>query len=211
MTTIRAVLCDLDGVIRDWSGQDDAGIERRFGLPPGAIKGVAFAPELLLPAITGGMTDEAWRASVVDRLRERHPDVDAAGAVAAWSEPAGEIDRQALALIQAARERVPVALVTNASSRLDADLARLGMQDAFDHIVNSSAVGSAKPDRAIYEHALALVGAKPAEALYIDDTDRYLGPAGALGLRCHHYRGIDGLRDALATHGLITRSRFPHR
>lgn len=203
MTAIRAVLTDLDGVIRRWDGQDDAAIERRCGLPPGAIRAVAFAPALLLPAITGEISDEAWRGRIVATLRERHPEADAAGAVAAWSEPAGAIDGEALALIGAVRERVPVALVTNASSRLDADLDRLGVRDAFDHIVNSAVVGAAKPDRAIYAHALGLVGASAAEALYIDDTERYLGPAAALGLSCHHYRGIDGLREALIERGLL--------
>jgi HAD superfamily hydrolase (TIGR01509 family) len=203
MTIIRAVLCDLDGVIRDWTGQDDAGIERRFGLPPGTIKGVAFDPELLLSAITGQIADAAWRGEVVHRLKHRYPGADAEGAMAAWSAPTGAIDREALALVQQVRERAPVALVTNATDRLDADLARLGVLDAFDYIVNSSAVGAAKPDRAIFDHALGLVGVDAREALYIDDTERYLGPAAELGLRCHHYRGVDGLREALATHGLI--------
>jgi putative hydrolase of the HAD superfamily len=203
MTVIRAVLCDFDGVIRDWSGQDDAGIERRFGLPPGAIKRVAFDPELLLPAITGDISDEAWREQIADLLRERHPRANAAGTVAAWSEPAGEIDWEVLTLIRAVRERVPVALVTNASSRLDADLAQLGILDAFDHIVNSSVVGSAKPDRAIFEHALGLVGTDAGETLYIDDTERYLGPAAEMGLVCHHYRGIEGLREEVDRLGLL--------
>jgi putative hydrolase of the HAD superfamily len=202
-TTIRAVLTDLDGVIRLWHGQDDAGIERAHGLPAGAIKGVAFDPELAIPAITGRVSDAAWRERATEVLGERHPGADTAGAMAAWSAPAGEIDREAMALIQEVRERVPVALVTNATSRLDADLARLGVVDAFDHIVNSATVGAAKPDRAIYHHALGLVGAKAGETLYIDDTDRYLGPAAALGLVCHHYRGIVGLRETLAGHGLL--------
>jgi HAD superfamily hydrolase (TIGR01509 family) len=203
MTAIRAVLTDLDGVLRNWSGQDDAGIERRFGLPPGAIKGAAFDPAMLLPAITGVITDDVWRERIAGRLRALHPETDAEAAVAAWSEPAGEIDGEALAQMQAVRERVPVVLITNASSRLDADLARLGVLDAFDHIVNSSAVGSAKPDQAIFDHALGLAGAGAGETLYIDDTERYLGPAAELGLACHHYRGVEGLREALTGHGLL--------
>jgi putative hydrolase of the HAD superfamily len=201
--TIRAVLTDLDGVIRDWSGQDNAGIERRFGLPPGALKQVAFDPALLLPAITGRLADAAWRARIVATLRERHPGVDAAGVVAAWSEPAGEIVDEVLALIGVVRQRAPVVLVTNATDRLDADLARLGVRDAFDHIVNSSAVGAAKPDRAIFDHALGLAGASAGETLYIDDTARYLGPAREIGLVTHHYRDVAGLRAALSDHGLI--------
>lgn len=203
MTAVRAVLVDLDGVIRDWSGQDDASIERRHELPPGAIKAAAFDPELLLPAITGGVSDAAWRERIVDRLRARHPEVDAGAAVAAWSEPAGEIDREALALIRVVRERAPVALVTNATDRLDSDLARLGVIDAFDHIVNSSIVGAAKPDRAIFDHALGQVGASAGETLYIDDTERYLDPAGEIGLITHHYRDIAGLRELLDRLGLL--------
>lgn len=203
MTAIRAVLTDLDGVIRDWSGQGDAGIERRFGLPPGAITAVAFDPGLLLPAITGEITDAAWREQIAARLRERHPQTDAGAAVAAWSAPAGAIDREVLALIQRVRARVPVVLVTNATDRLDADLARLGALDAFDHIVNSSVVGAAKPDRAIFEHALGLVSACAGETLYIDDTERYLGPAAEMGLTCHHYRGVEALRVILTERGLL--------
>lgn len=200
---IRAVLCDLDGVIRDWTDQDDAGIERQFGLPPGELKGIAFDPELLRSAITGEISDQEWREQIGDRLRERHPGVDAGGAVAAWSEPAGTIDEETLDLVQQVRKRAPVTLVTNATSRLDHDLARLGVSDAFDHIVNSSVVGAAKPDRAIFDHALALVGANAGETLYIDDTERYHGPAAGFGLICHHFRGTEGLREALTTHGLI--------
>lgn len=199
---MQAVLSDLDGVLRDWSGQDTAGVEARFGLPPGAITRAAFAPDLLVPAITGIVTDEAWRARIVDRLSARHPGADAQGAIAAWSEPAGAIDEAVLALLQTARQRVPVILVTNATSRLDRDLARLGVTEAFDHIVNSSAVGAAKPDRAIFDHALALVGADAGKTLYIDDTASYHGPAAELGLMCHHYRGVAGLRHTLVSHGL---------
>lgn len=202
-TTVRAVLTDLDGVIRLWHGQDDAGIEQRFELPPGAIKAVAFDPELAIPAITGQVSDEGWRRHAAELLRERHPDADVDAAMAAWSARVGEVDHAVLELVQAVRRRVPVALVTNATDRLPTDLAALGVLDAFDHIVNSSAVGAAKPDLAIYHHALGLVGTSAGETLYIDDTDRYLGPAQALGLVCHHYRGIAGLRAALADHGLL--------
>lgn len=205
MTTmpIRVILTDLDGVIRDWSGQRDDDIERDTGLPEGAIKEAAFDPEQLIRVITGRISDEAWRRQTVDRLRERYPDADAARAVAAWSEPAGEVDREVLELLQRCRERVPLVLVTNATSRLDRDLSVLGIAAAFDHIVNSSVVGAAKPDRAIFEHALDRVGADPAEALYVDDTERYHGPAAELGIVTHHFRGVDGLRAELDRHGLL--------
>lgn len=200
---IRAILTDLDGVVRTWSGQDDATIERETELPAGAIKRVAFDPELLVPAITGRVTDEEWRRQAVARLRERYPDAQAERAMAMWSEPTGAVNREVLELLRVCRERVPLVLITNATSRLDRDLAALGILDAFDHIVNSSVVGAAKPDRAIFDHALGCVGVQPSEALYIDDTERYHAPAAGLGIVTHHFRDVDGLRAALGHHGLL--------
>jgi putative hydrolase of the HAD superfamily len=57
MIAIKALLIDLGGVIRTWRSQDDPDTERAYGLLPGAIRRVAFAPERLLPAITGRVTD----------------------------------------------------------------------------------------------------------------------------------------------------------
>lgn len=53
MSMARALLVDLDGVIRSWRSQADLDREREFGLPPGVIRRIAFAPERLMPAITG--------------------------------------------------------------------------------------------------------------------------------------------------------------
>ena len=200
---IRAILTDLDGVVRDWSGQDDATIERETGLPEGAIKGVAFDPAIVVPAITGRVTDEEWRRQATERLRERYPDAQPERAMAMWSEPTGEVNRDVLDLLRTCRERVALVLITNATSRLDRDLAALGILDAFDHIVNSSVVGAAKPDQAIFEHALGCVGVQPTEALYIDDTERYHAPAAELGIVTHHFRDVDGLRVKLDGHGLL--------
>lgn len=202
-STTLALLTDLDGVIRDWSGQGDAAIEHACGLPEGAIKGAAFAPDLLLPAITGQVTDAAWRGSTIDRLRERYPDADAERAMAAWSMPTGEIDQRVLALVRQARDRVPVVLITNATDRLPLDLATLGILNAFDHIVNSSVTGAAKPDLAIYRHALETAGVAAGAALYVDDQQHYLDAAAGLGIDTHLFRGVEGLHAALERHGLL--------
>jgi putative hydrolase of the HAD superfamily len=121
----------------------------------------------------------------------------------AWSEPAGEVVPEVMALVQSTRERAPVALITNATSRLDADLQRLGILDAFDHVVNSSVVGAAKPDQAIFEHALETVGVASTETFFMDDQQRYLDAAAQIGIVAHCYRCPDGLRAALSHHGLL--------
>jgi putative hydrolase of the HAD superfamily len=50
-----AVLCDLDGVLRRWP--DMSALDQAHGLPAGTLVAAAFAPERLLPALTG----EQWR------------------------------------------------------------------------------------------------------------------------------------------------------
>lgn len=43
-------------------------VDRRYGLPEGTLAGTAFHPDHLLPAITGRVTDEEWRAGVAAAL-----------------------------------------------------------------------------------------------------------------------------------------------
>ncbi|HMQ30505.1 MAG TPA: hypothetical protein PKD53_07235 [Chloroflexaceae bacterium] len=81
MALARALLIDLDGVLRSWRGQDDPATERGFGLPPGSIRRVAFAPERLLPAITGAVSDATWRAQIAAALAEQFPAADTARAL----------------------------------------------------------------------------------------------------------------------------------
>jgi putative hydrolase of the HAD superfamily len=199
----RALLVDLDGVIRHWRGQGDPEIERETGLPPGAIRQAAFADDLLLPAITGRVSDEEWRQTIVTRLAERFPESNAAEAIARWSEPPGEIDGTVLALLDRCRERATIVLVTNATSRLDRDLARLGIADAFDRIVNSSVVGHVKPEPEIFAAALKAAGVPAGAAFFVDDKAEFVAAAEMIGIAGHHFRDLASLRDALTVQQLL--------
>ncbi len=200
---IKAFLTDLDGVIRIWHPTQDSDAENTVGLPSGSIKRVAFGADLLLPTITGKRTDEAWRQQIVERLAQAYPTLDVARAVAIWSEPCGEVDQTMLALLRQVRRRCPVCLVTNATSRLPADLAQLDILDEFDHIINSSAVGWAKPQPEIYQAALRAVAVPTAAALFVDDTAKNVEAARALGLSGHHYQSYSQLQQTLARYGIF--------
>ena len=193
----RALLIDLDGVVRRWDARPAAAVEVPFGLPPGAVAAAAFAAPLLQQAITGRITDAAWRRAVVERLAATYGRAAAAGAVAAWSAPAGRVAEDVLALVRAVRRRAPVVLVTNATTRLDADLRRLGLHDAFDAVANSARIGAGKPEAAIFAAALGYAGVPPAAALFVDDTRGHVEAARALGLRGHRFEDVAGLEAAL--------------
>lgn len=200
---IRALLIDLDGVIRLWRVQEDPAAEAAFGLPSGTIRRIAFAPERLQPVVTGQIRDEVWRAQIRAQIAAEFPEADADGAVAWWSSPYGEVDAAVMELLAACRRHAAAVLITNATSRLPDDLHKLGIVDAFDHIINSSAVGAAKPDPAIFRAALAAANVTPAEALFVDDTPGHVEAARRLGIAGHHYAGPAALRDELQARGLL--------
>jgi putative hydrolase of the HAD superfamily len=193
-----AVLCDVDGVVRHWDPDEMIQIDRTHGLPPGTLAATAFAPVRLHPAVTGRMTDAEWRAAVVTALASTCAAPHQAQAmVDAWSASTGQVDRAVLDLLTEVRRHVPVVLVSNATTRLEDDLAALGVLGAVDAVVNTSRIGAAKPDGRVYRHAAARVGADPARCLFVDDTPGHVDGARAAGMIGVRYEGVDHLRTVL--------------
>jgi putative hydrolase of the HAD superfamily len=195
-----AVLCDVDGVVRHWDRDAMNQIDRTHGLPPGTLAATAFAPVRLEPAVTGRVTDAEWRATIVADL------VSTSGAaphkaqamVDAWSAHTGAVDLDVMALLTEVRRHVPVVLVSNATTRLEDDLSRLGVIDAVDAVVNTSRIGIAKPDARVYRHAAARAGADPTRCLFVDDTPGHVDGARAAGMTGVHFAGVDHFRTALS-------------
>lgn len=199
---IKAVLTDLDGVVRKWDPEIIQQAETAAGLPRDALPSTAFESDLLLRAITGRISDAGWRTEVAERLRLRFPDADAAEAVRLWSLSPGEIDTDVLELLQRCHECASLVLITNATTRLESDLKRLGISRTFDHIVNSSSIGHAKPRPEIFNAALNLLTIKPGEALFIDDKTENVDAATGIGINGHHYTTLDGLKRELKRYNL---------
>ncbi len=207
---IRAVVCDLDGVLRHFDPESLAHIECEHGLEPGAILRVAFAPDLLLPAVTGTVPDAQWRSNVADVLARSVGDDRARSAVGKWSASAGSIDAEALDLLCRARRTAAVVILTNATSRLPEDLRRLGVEEnVFDDVVSSAVIGRCKPDpdafqaaRRAVEHSIG--PAEPRDLLFIDDDPRHVAAAGELGWQTVLFRDPPTLARELRQLGLIS-------
>ena len=194
-----ALLCDFDGVLRLWDPQGMPGLDRAYGLPEGTLAAAAFAPERLLPAVTGQVTDEQWRASVAVELTRFCGSLERAQELTAeWTALTGAVDAAVLELLAAARRRGPVLLVSNATTRLESDLGLLGLDDVFDVVVSSARIGVAKPDPAIYRYAAEMAGMSVERCLFVDDTNANVEAARAQGMTGLHYRSPDDLRAVLA-------------
>jgi putative hydrolase of the HAD superfamily len=77
-----------------------------------------------------------------------------------------------------------IVVVSNWDHSLHARLAETGLAPLVDGAVASAELGHAKPDRAIFEHALELAGADPGSALHAGDApEEDVGGALAAGLR----------------------------
>ncbi|MER6946160.1 HAD-IA family hydrolase [Nonomuraea sp. NPDC000554] len=191
MTPYDAVLCDFDGVLRQFDHAAQAAIEARYGLP---VMKTAFAPELMTPAVLGTITAAEWAEALAVALGG---DERARQAVADFADVPFWVDEDVRALLAKAQERVPVILVTNAMDTLEEHLDRLGLAYFADDVVSSARVGVAKPDRRIYEIAAERAGVAPERCLFVDDRLANVEAARALGMTGVHYRGVADLAAVL--------------
>ena len=179
--------------------QDQSRIETDFGLVPGTIWRAALASPLLHQAVTGKVTDEQWRADVAMVLAGTLGQQRAMDVVARWSQSPGTPDPEVLHRLAELRQVMPVVLLTNATSRLDADLQLLGLSTSFDAIVNSSTVGACKPDEAAFavtharvEHLLGW-SVPRARVGFVDDTATHVVAATSFGWTAHQFQSITAL------------------
>jgi putative hydrolase of the HAD superfamily len=197
----KVLLIDLDGVVRDWDPSVASAAEQRHGLPPGCIEREAFAAGPIMAAVTGRISDEDWRSGIAAGLAARHGPA-AWPAVREWSAPCGRVNPAVLELVRQQRRTRRVALLSNATSRLPADLARLGLDTEFDAVFSSAVLGVAKPDTRAFRAVLRALACHAADCLFVDDTAGHVLAAAGLGLHAHHFRSAAGLAGFLADPGI---------
>jgi 2-haloalkanoic acid dehalogenase type II len=91
-----------------------------------------------------------------------------------------------LATLEALRARgLSLSLVSNIDDDfLDPMLENLGLRPYLDHWISSEAVRSCKPDAGIFRHALARVGCRPEEVIFVGDSRIHdIQGARAVGIR----------------------------
>ena len=108
-------------------------------------------------------------------------------------------DQATIALIRELKSRYRVALLSNAmSGYLRYALDKCGIADLFDFTVVSAEVKLVKPDPAIFKFALERAGVDAKNALMIDDVQKNLDGAKAVGIDGYLFRSAAGLAGFLA-------------
>lgn len=196
---VRAVLIDVDGVLRVWEAGQAAAIERRYGVPEGKLSEIAYDIDRFGPALLGQISDEDWRAAVAAAMVPVCGSVEKAIAcVVDWSARLGLIDPDVADLIAQLRsDGVAVGLIANATTRLQQDLVSLRVTEKVDAIVDSAHVGVAKPDAGIFLRAAEILEVSPENCLYVGVRSEHVAGAERTGMMGHLYGGVQGLRETL--------------
>jgi putative hydrolase of the HAD superfamily len=200
--TVDAVIIDLDGVIRHWDNEALPEVEKQLGLPPGTIHAAAFQPDRLGRAMRGEISADEWYAEIGAAVAADHP-VRAETVAARFGQLGWRIDESVVDLVARVRERVPVALLSNASSRLADDLQVSGLDGSFDVVVGSADVGVVKPDPAIFAAVVERLRVPAERCLMIDDLPENVAGARAAGLRAVRFESLDELADELEAAGVL--------
>ena len=209
MPSIRILICDLDGVIRHFDPHAQARVDTTYGQAHGTIARIAFSPAHHLPAVAGLVSDEEWRSGITSDLAGIIGESDAREAVAAWSADIGTVDACVLDLLRHARERCPIILFSNATSRLRQDLSSQGLTSEVDAVVNSAETGAPKPQRVAFvatdEAIERLLGYRPHphEILFVDDNAANVDAGARYGWMTSLFLGAADFAQLLHSVGLL--------
>jgi putative hydrolase of the HAD superfamily len=199
---VDGVIVDLDGVIRHWHAAHVPDAEERLGLPAGAIAQVAFEEDRLARAMDGRLSFLGWCEEIGSTVAADHG-VDAEEVAQVFVDAGWDIDLEMVDLLAEVRRTVPIALLSNATTQLRADLERSGIADAFDAVVGSADVGAAKPSRAAFEAAATGLDVDLERCFFVDDTVTHVEAARGYGLRAEVFTGVDDLREVLVELGVV--------
>ena len=80
-------------------------------------------------------------------------------------------------------------------------LPRFSWLAQFDHLTWSCELGVVKPDPAIYLHTVKKLGVSPDQALFIDNLEKNIVGAEAVGLHAALFQNVEQLQSDLARRG----------
>lgn len=101
------------------------------------------------------------------------------------------------------KQRYPLILVSNTNELHAHFISRAyNVFDYFNAKIFSHEVGSLKPERKIYDAAIAASGKLPEALFFTDDRQENIDAALEIGIRAHLFRSVSGLVEALKSHGV---------
>lgn len=200
---IKNIIFDFGGVV---VGYDPAGyVKGVFGDAPAAryVLDNFFGNAVIASLDLGLMSREEAYGPIMAKARADGYGAELAYVEDHWFEAMMGTKEDTAALIGALkRAGYSVYYLTNMPKDLWARFCDRGLKDLFDGGVASFELHITKPDRRIYEALFARTGIDPAESVFLDDMERNLRGAEAVGLRTVLFTGAQAARRALIEMGV---------
>jgi epoxide hydrolase-like predicted phosphatase len=183
---IKAVIWDLGGVLlRTEDNAPRNALAERLGKTRIELENLVFSGDSGDRAQLGEISvDQHW-----ENLR-RQLELDAEGIAEFQREFWGgdRLDWELVSYVHSLRGRYKTGLLSNAFSDLRHVITSVwGFSDAFDAMIISAEVHLVKPDPRIYHLALEQLGARPQEAVFIDDWAPNVAGARQVELHAIHF------------------------
>jgi putative hydrolase of the HAD superfamily len=100
-----------------------------------------------------------------------------------------------------------LALLSNAPAEFAEVMVKQPVARFFEHLAFSCFLGSVKPEPECYRSVLAMLGARPADAIFIDDRPENVAGAAAVGIHGMRFTTPEAVRAALAGQGILATMR----
>ncbi len=201
--TAKFALFDLGGVVLDWSP------DRLYAkLIPDAAARADFLSKICTMEWHGRHDAGVPFADNAAALIKRYPQHEAL--IRAWSQRFMEMFDGYVAgtarLIDHLRGRdVPLYALSNVPDEIFPTIqTTFPLLDRFRETFVSGRLGLIKPDPVIFKYALTKMGDPgPQDVLFIDDSERNIRAAHALGFKTHLFQSAERLEYALVREGLL--------
>ena len=197
--SIRAVCVDFGGVlVRTEDRQPRTQAAERLGMRTADLEELIFESDSARRASLGEIPEQAHYQATAQALGV---DRRKMAAIIKGFFAGDRVDREFLDLLRSLRPGRKVGLISNAWSGLRDFITRQRFEDVFDDMIISAEVGVVKPDPRIYQLALERLGAKPEEAVFLDDFRRNVEAARSIGMAAIHFtqpeQSLDELKELL--------------
>lgn len=193
--SLRAVVSDLDGVLRVFDPGLWAELDEIAGTAPGSSFAAVLGHPYLDEVVRGRGTHRRWRELAAAELVRAGADAEAAAtAIRAWLASSARVDREILAELEALRATgLGVFVLTNGTDRVPLELEELGLLPFLGEgrrfLLNTADLGAAKPDPEAFARAHARIEQElgttldPASIGFLDDSPRHVRGAERFGWR----------------------------
>ncbi|MFF0295133.1 HAD-IA family hydrolase [Kitasatospora sp. NPDC004614] len=184
MTSFKGLVLDFGGVLTTPLAPAALAFEKRAGLPEGALINSLYLDQEMVRHTEelerGALTQAEWNTEAAARLGV--PAENLMGRIFADLRPEASL----IAVVaEVRRAGVKIGILSNSVGRAPWDL-YAGYDLEYDAVVISEDHGLRKPEPEIFRVVLDLLDLPGDQCVFVDDTERYLAPAAALGLTTVH-------------------------